>query len=345
MIKYIFIISLCINLISCSGNGDKAIKHIEFNEVVKGNPDIEFVCELNENISLLDQIIYQLRLISDSTFLITTGKQVFLYNIDGEQLTNIGMYGRGPGEYLRAIKSYVSDNYIYILCSDVGQMLVYDRDGNYVKKYDSPLPHSEFIVEEDSIVTFYRASMQDNILIKRFILDSGEMIASYDHYTNADHPLFAMNDTGAFNQIGNEILYLSPSKLELNSIIDGEHKTLLKIINSEFDVHLNVNLDQVNNWQFMKNNSVVRGVHAYGDRIYILAETGKMVYVDGCVQSSDTRQLNLFEIDRTNLEPIKQRVYTNREEFMYSNFFYKNYIYYITDSENLGRRKLCRVKL
>lgn len=124
MKNYIFLLSaICTCLISCSE--ELTNQQIKFDKIVTSSQNYETVCKLNENISYLDQSIYEFRMISDSSFLVVNGSKVFIYNTQGVQLAKLGNKGNAKGEYIRATMSYCSDNYVYILCSATSKLLVY----------------------------------------------------------------------------------------------------------------------------------------------------------------------------------------------------------------------------
>ena len=341
-----FFVIIC-GIVSCLPSNEEAVKQIEFTDVVDNKQPYELVCKLGENMSYLDRYIYDFEILSDSTFIVVNGKSVYIYNNNGKQIKLIGDHGKGPGEYIFATSTYVSDNYIYVWCSSSMKLIVYNKDGTYIKNYKNAALGVHFVIENDSLAYAYGAGGRDLKLIKVLDLKTGNIISKFGQYSNADQALFCINSPGAVCMENNEILYSAPSELLIYSIKNDKQKAIFEIINSDFNVDLDVNLHdpEHSNWGFAKKNSVVTGVHSYNNNIYIVAETGKMAYgKEGKVLSSDTRKLSIFQVD-SQYNPIKRTVYNRRDEFMTPHSFYKDHLFYISMDIELSTFTLSKMKL
>ncbi|NDV58498.1 6-bladed beta-propeller [Bacteroides sp. 519] len=141
--------------------------------VIVGNPKL-FTDTLEIPLSYLTEKIEVLRLddreealigrgrisISDNYILISNQKQTpfKLFDKKGKFITNIGVYGQGPNEYLNTYDEQLDEknNRIYILPWQSNKLLVFDLEGNALPPIPLALrvPKGKFVVDTpNSLVT------------------------------------------------------------------------------------------------------------------------------------------------------------------------------------------------
>lgn len=75
-------------------------------------------------------------------------KSLLVFDISGKFLHKIGGVGEGPGEYTRYINFDVYDDTVYVLDLSNNKMLIFDKNGNYIKFVRSSFKFSDFYILE-----------------------------------------------------------------------------------------------------------------------------------------------------------------------------------------------------
>lgn len=149
--KKIFILFLCLILVSCSKKGNKEIKiqdittSKEVERKIKAAQSLNDLLEVKKIIKLetnkesllgiIEDVIYRpeenLIIISDPE----GAKGVFMFDADGNFIRRVGRYGNGPGEY-QVIKSIGYCNKQIIIYSNPFKLIIYSLDGILIREID-----------------------------------------------------------------------------------------------------------------------------------------------------------------------------------------------------------------
>ena len=70
------------------------------------------LCIMKENLTIVGGSPSDFSILNDSSYLLSIGKDLLLYNKQGEQTKIVGNYGEGPGEYLSPDRLFVSSKFI-----------------------------------------------------------------------------------------------------------------------------------------------------------------------------------------------------------------------------------------
>ena len=341
IIKYSLSLLIIINLAYCSYSDNNNLSNLQFKNILT-NGEYEFICKLNENIGFIDGKVNDFSMLTDTTFILSNNSRIYLYNINGEQIQTIGLQGRALGEYISANKLYISDNYIYVWCAMSLKLIVYDKNGDFIKEYngfDSSI--TRFVVLNDKTVYFYGNGDQKHIKI--YDLTNKKYISQFGNYSDADRLLLFNSLTAGICINNNEVLYLEPSKLIVSSILDTIKKDIFNIIDPDFKVDVDVDAEElmappyIKAIEYTQNNSTVTGIHSFNNKIYLVVETGTTKFdPTNKIMDFTKRKVNVFKID-SQYNPIEKIVYDYPLDMAIIKYgFYKNDIFILSiDNDNI----------
>ena len=352
MSKILFLLIIIYSFTSCNSkqNDTKQICFLE-TEDKKYNYNVTYHCTLKENIGYLDKFVNDFFFVTDSSFVLSNKKAIYLYNNKGEQLKVLGGYGRGPSEYISASQLYVSDSYIYVWCESLLKLIVFDAiNGEYIreyKKFTSAI--QKFVVVDDLLVYFYISGNVDNNIIKTFNLESKSFLESFGDITESDRLLFVNANNGGLCIMGDSVLYSYPSKTLISSLKNNKKTNVCEIIDNEFNINIDgaerVDRDyiiQIIN--YINNNSCVTGVHSFNDNVYLMTEVGH-VGMDGEKRKMDysKRKIIVYKMDK-NFNPVK-KIKLDYPHNMQKWRFIKDYLFYISYDETATLFVLNKIKI
>lgn len=331
---------MLILFLSCSEN-NKQINEITFENIQMKNNSVDMVCDsLKENINFLNNTINDFSILSDSLFVITNGKNVYIYDFNGKQIKSIGAYGKGPSEYISANQLFISNDYIYIWCSTLLKLILYDKNGNYVKEYkEFGFAIQKFVVLNEKYIYFYISGNSENDKnIKIYDILQNKFINEFGTITEEDKLLFLNNNNGAICTNNTDaVFYSAPSSMIISSIYENkDNSSAYKIADPNFkNTKIENASEMVNNnfveaIKYLTGNSTVSGLH-FHDNIYLMIENGEII-LDETTQTVDysNRRIKIFTLDNS-FNPI------NVSEYPYFEYalkfkFYKNWLYFISNN-------------
>lgn len=119
---------------------------------------------------------------SKSYFLIWDNSNISMFQNDGSFITQVGIKGRGPEEFIGVsdIDINPKDESIYVCSGGQQKFLVYDKKGGFIRTFKSPLAgRMNFKFNKDGILCFYINDMGD-ITKNYFLIDTtGKVIKEY----------------------------------------------------------------------------------------------------------------------------------------------------------------------
>jgi hypothetical protein len=124
----------------------KSQKDFEIKDLVE---DIQYILLENKKECLFSEI-NKLIIENDRIYILDMyGTQSLLvFDITGKFLHKIGGTGGGPGEYTRYINFDVYDNIVYVNDFSNRRMLIFDKEGKYIKSVKSSFSFSDFYILE-----------------------------------------------------------------------------------------------------------------------------------------------------------------------------------------------------
>ncbi len=283
---------------SCREKGEKNILLFpEKEQLVSKATD---TIPLGENLTLMGNINQCLSL-SDTSFLATDGQHVVVYGMDGRQLAVVSERGHARNEYVNVGAMYASSRYIYLWCDMTLKLLQFTHDGEFVGKYEGPdKAINKFVVQDDSLV-YYCVTGRDDYLLNLYELKNGKLQEEAGELNNEDVMLFFNNHSGALALWHDEVLFMSPSRLDLMSMRGAQYSGVVgTLADKDFscaEVKMNprdeVDIDIPKVYDYLLKNCVVTGAYADDTLLCVMTETGVFNPQKDTLQTAE-RDLNLF---------------------------------------------------
>lgn len=330
-------------LLGCAQNSIDVDNEIVFDQNIMDTTDGDFVCRLKENIDFIGNNISDFTLLNDTSFVVLSAGNVFLYNEKGDQLKIINKIGSGPAECLTPASVYISENNIYIWCSSLLKILVYDMSGEYITQYTGfNRAISKFIVFKDKYVCLFTVGDNGREILRVYDILKNKIVGSFGEFGQEDILLSRAEHSGGVCVVGNNILYSYPSSLNIHQrdIVDiDDDQKVYHISDSEFKVTICENATQkINDGGIIEaikygfENSIVKDIHSYNDRIYVTSEIGKIVMGDKTLDISG-RKIKIFELNY-DFVPNVSKTYNYRPMMGFS--FYKDSFYFLKIDSDSG---------
>jgi hypothetical protein len=166
--------------------------------------------------------------LSDSFIYVSDGKKLLQFKRDGEFVKQIGLVGRGPGEYSSVADFYIDEQRRKIFLLDYKHILVFDIDGLYKRSFYLDFRAIQIIAQDTNTLIFHDVNLYMKIiensdinlpdtLYSIHITDtSGNNVVKIKHdvrkpnepYINiTSSPLYLFNGTAHFLETGIDTLY------------------------------------------------------------------------------------------------------------------------------------------
>ncbi len=326
-----FMIALLLLSCSSKNNTDKSISYKTGRSTIPSDS----ICKLNENISLLGNIV-SFDFINKTHFVVSTSNpsNVFIYDIKGVQVNQINRVGRGPFEYIdpNIVRTY--DDKIYVWCAGKLKLIVYDIEGNQLKEYSNfKRAIKNFEIFRNHIYFYISGSFSKSI-IEMYDINTNEFIHSWGTFSNEDELLNMSNHSGGLSLHNSNILFASSSKLSVNKIeTDNYISNLNTIEDKEFKVKtieveatslINSNREEAIDYTL--KNSLVTGLYSTEHNIVLTTEMGEYT-TDGLEIKDFSNRYNKIYILDLNMKIIATRntqidsdvcLYSTFEDNLYS---------------------------
>lgn len=312
---------------------------------------ISQICTLNDSMKLLGEV-RSFEMINDSIFVVSSSKsaQVIVFNINGEQLFEIGSKGNGPFEYISPSLVRFSDQKYYVWCSMKLKLIVYDRNGIVIKEYTNfNKAINDFVIHENYLYLYSSGGFDDPI-IQIYDLNKGEFIRkSFGEQSNEHRVLNSFSGAGGMALTENGVIFSPNDELIAYKIsLDNFSYSVFKINESDFkvkkiDVDPREFMADPASMQYIFSSDIVTGVFCTNDFIILMCETGE-IELNGfqIVDSSKRRQKYYIINNDLDLRYSIETYCDPGGNSMYSSFGEK--IYKIRFNENL-EYELCAVDL
>lgn len=272
----------------------------------------EKICTLKENISLFGNI-ESFDFIDSNHIVVATSKpsSVIIFNINGQQVKEIGDSGRGAFEYQKPKIVKVHNNKIFIWDAGQLKLLVFDKEGNSIAEHTGFKQAVNDIALSKNLVCLYFGGGYSGLLgvydltAKKFIFKGGQ--------TTEEHHLLNLNTgAGGMTLFKEGLIYMTADQLAL-SIIDlnnFQEKDLISLYDFEFTVEnvknaqnlINSNINKA--IEYLYKNSYITGLYIVEDKIMIKAEVGEFKKTENDFNDNSNR-FNKYYFLNDRLELVK----------------------------------------
>jgi hypothetical protein len=317
-------------------------KRLSFDRNLIETKEPELVCHLSEDSIPIGQIS-DFTLLNDTSLLVVDGRMAFLYHISGTFVKLFGISGRAGGEMLSPNRVYATSSLVYIWCSSLMKILIFDHEGHFkeeLPRFDRAV--KKFIVDSDNEqIYLYTSGTYDKLQGKTIDVISIYHIAEqstkkYGEQNGEDDVLSTFSNSGGLYSDTDRLIFLHPGNLIIHNFDLISEKTVrYKIEDKTFQreaVTLRGNI--VNNKRklidYMMKNSVVRGLYKDNGQWIIVSETGQFDFdlQKRVVESPKNRNIKLYILD-SSFTPVRTVLYEyiNTPHFViYSGaMYYLNY--------------------
>lgn len=273
---------------------------------------------LRENIGFLGNSVRNFAALTDTSFLLSGGNNLFVYSLLGHQTGTFGCSGEGPFQYMRPDLFYVSDSLVYIFDRVPMKLYVYDKAGLPIRDYKlSCRGIADFAVYRDSLLCCLYDGTEEDKTLEVYELSSMRPLKTIRQKTEEDQVLYLAERAGGICISGDSVYWCTPSRLALY-VLDLTHSGKAVVqrtyVDDDFEVEelegkaydlINENKKFV--LDYMAANSRVTQVDIYNGDIYLLAETGKIEMAPDGMPRGGSRSLKVYRISLSNGKP--QHVY------------------------------------
>lgn len=293
LVKFILIAN--IGFFSCNSEKSSNIK------VDNSSSELEYdsLTVLAENIGLLGEL-HSFSFMEKDKILVSSlnPSKVFIYSIDGKQITEIGNSGSGPYEFLEPTIVKSDKNNIYIWCRNQLKLIAYNFEGTPIKEYNGYKKAIKDFIPHNNDIYFYTSGGHNGTYIERFSLSDNKIVQDFGHTTELHKLIGTMACSGGIAANQNKLVYVSPDRLELNEIdLEDLSASIISWDDSEFqssDIHIDaihlMNEERNKAFDIIAENSLVTGLYNMRDLMVIKTEVGRYNF-----EQSETNKSTRFD--------------------------------------------------
>lgn len=272
-----FILSLII--LSC--NNETKDNQIPMSDNI-GNIDTIFICDIKENIDVI-QDINDVAFLNDSTFFIISNKQLIKYNSNGEQMQIYNHIGSGPHEYITPSLMQINDSSIFVWCNTSLKLIEFDTNGKPRKEitnYRKAIKN--FSVYENKYIFFYKSDVAEPGVIDVYDIKEDRVIKSVGTFSEEDIILLLLASKPEIIIHYNYVYFVKPSSLKIFrfNIENFNLETVSDINDTDFSVTkveeaVNIINTQRNKaFEYLQKNSITDNIFLVNDGLIIKSEVG-----------------------------------------------------------------------
>jgi len=312
--KSFFLLSLFVGLtiVSCvRTEKDMFERVLSCDRNLVNTKDAELVCHLSEDNILLKDIV-DFTVIDDSSFVVVDRNGAYLYHISGYLKKQLGNRGQAEGEMISPSLVYSTSDYVYIWCTSLMKLLVFDHEANF--KYElSGFKRSvkKFIVNSsDEILYLYTSGFLNDSENKVYDVVDVFNIAEksskqYGERGPEDEILSTYINSGGLYVDTDQLIYLHPGHLIINILDLNSQKSVRYKIDdkafytTEITSHIrDVMGDRIKLTDYLYNNSLVKGLYKDNDQFIIVSEIGQYDFnMQTRIMNTRKRKVKLYLLD------------------------------------------------
>lgn len=314
--KKIIYILLGVAILGCTSN--KNNQHT-FTTTCDNEFFSDSICTLQENISIVGEIS-SFDIVDSNQFVVTSviPANVILYKKNGNQVQEIGEVGNGPFEYYRPSIVKVYNDMIYVWCSQLLKLIVFDLQGDPLNEYTNFRKSIKKFDLYDDMVCFYLSGGYESI-IEIYSLSTGELVKSLGKSTEEHELLNIASSSGSLALSPSYLYYTLTDNLSIYQIglsdfnakkhtLEDNDFSVKKIKHDAGDL---INTDRKSALEYSLENSMVTGLFCTTEHLIITSETGHYEHKGLQIKSHSERRVKFYLLNH-KMETITS--YTNRLE-------------------------------
>ena len=180
---------------------------------------IQYISLETNSASLLKTILHIE--LCDSIIFVCDNDKLLKFDTAGRFIKQIGIKGRGPGEYPSIYDFSVdkTNQLIYIAASRIKETLIFDFDGNFIKSYKVPYIQIQILVYEMNYILYRNPFPDPDAKFNWYITDSdGKILTKFRSFPGKDSrskmigqstsPMYLFDGKVHFMEYGIDTLYL-----------------------------------------------------------------------------------------------------------------------------------------
>ena len=275
---------------ACAGKGEMPLSDPPFDEICTLSQEEEPLGEINS----IDYV-------SDSTFVLCTESQIYLYDFSGSLIRKIGRMGHARSEYISPrIARYGSDR-IVVWDGMQAKFLCYAMDGEYLGETGFDTGVSDFLVDGDYLWIYSSNAKSDACILKMNTL-TGEYEALDFMPVSGGHHLLIRWMSRAPMAICDDVLWCMPkNKLE---IYRSNSSKIISLESDSFNARdeddpVSLIRAREKMEEYMRNNSFVVAVRPKGSVIQVLTTEGYVKEIEGEMDRSH-RYYSIYSYNQSN---------------------------------------------
>ncbi len=252
-----------------------------------------------------------LHFIDDDAFLVSSAAsaQVIVFDSGGNQKMSIGQQGRGQFEYLSPSLARSFDQKIYIWCNNLLKMMVFSREGTPLYEYVFTRSIKDFVAFENHLCFYTTGGFKDESIVSIYDLSKESyVIQDFGAKTNEHEILNATPCSGSL-LLNDGAVYFTPADRTIVYRIKTDDFSVTEHIigTGEFETkkvetpHEEFLRDVMNSLEYLFGSDMLTGIHKLGDKLLIMAETGRIEMSGMEVVDISNRKNTLFFLDEDML--------------------------------------------
>lgn len=247
----------------------------EEKEILISEPPFEEVCVLNQNEELLGQI-NSIDYVNDTSFVVCSASQIYLYGFSGDLIRKIGRSERAKAEYVSPRIVRYGSNHIVAWDGMLGKFIWFNMDGQALGEVGCETAVSDFIVDGDYL-WIYTADAESDGCVVKLNVNTGEAESQNFILVDGGHHILTRWSSRAPMVMDDGVLWCMPkNKLE---IYRSDSDQTCRFESSSFTAE---NIDDPNSLisarqkmeEYLCNNSVVVAIHPMKRDMRVLTAEG-----------------------------------------------------------------------
>lgn len=308
----------CALAFSCLSCSTKKVEKSEFMSVSERDSlASSLLCALGEDIDFLSGDVRSFDAVNDNLFCVATEKSAFLYNKTGKQLAKLSDAGNGPGEWTYIKSIFASSRYIYLHCEQQAKLIVFNFDGEFVKEYKNlDREIVRFATLDDEVFYFTKGVgapedvMQSMPFIEEYNLETNTLVREIDQNTPAGLMLQGLPACGLAVAEG-AVYYTPVNEVKIREYKDNKIDTIACVYDTDF-VRIDFedskhNEDFHSSLEYVSECSVVRDIHVYGGKLYILVDVGDLDLNQKTGKSTRHTMMYTYNINEGELSKVNYK--------------------------------------
>lgn len=292
---------------SCTQRRENNTSEFINNQIVD-SLSLEKRIDLSENMMHIG-IINSFQFLNKMDLLVTTDNPaaVVVYGIDGQQKQKIGKVGNGPFEYLKPSIAKTHDNKIYVWCSMLLKLIVFDLEGKPIIEYTHLSEGIKDFTIYKHFFCYYTTNKEE--IVNILDLDTEPHTSRSFGQPSNEHQIIGFHQSsGALVVKDNFILFTPTNELEINKIniidwaisksnIEDKDFIVSKINKTPSEV-----IGDPQNMVYIFGSNMVQDLFETKNNIVLKAEIGNITMKNGQFKEISERRQKYYFLSKTTQE-------------------------------------------